>query len=102
MTWLFEKLFSLFDSRFIKSISRYLIAGAIGALFWAAGVLPEWASAIPQFKEAFEGLAGFLELHQETLAEIIATFLTGILALWSYFKNKANQEVEKLTGRKTK
>lgn len=102
MNWLIRNLFSLLDSRFIKSISRYLISGIIGAILYAVGVLPEWLQGIPAVVDAFTRLADFLTIHQETLAEIIATFLGGVLLAWSALKNKANAHAEKLTGVKVK
>jgi hypothetical protein len=71
----------LFASRYIKSAVRYVIAIAIGAL--AGQEIPGLAD-----------LAEFLKEHSETLANIIALILTGVLGSWSVAKNRENSKID--------
>lgn len=95
MSWILKKLFQLFDNRFIKSASRYAIAALIGALITLA-------TKVPWLEGNVLELANFLKLHEATLAEILAGFLTTLLALWSVLKNKANAQVQKAARVKIK
>ena len=80
---MFDWLKDFVLSRYMKSLIRYAIAALIGGLLMGAGVpgMPE--------------LAAFLELHTETLTEILALILSGLLATWSVAKNRINAKIDK-------
>lgn len=64
-------------NRYTKSATRYVLMLLVGALV---------GSDIPGVKEVAE----FLTTHADTLVELVAAVITGLVATWSAVKNRAN------------
>lgn len=75
---------ALLTNRFIKSAVRYLLAGLITIL------APIAFPGVPELVE-------FLQTNLEPIAGIITLLLSGLLAVWSVAKNKANKKIAHAT-----